>query len=76
MPAIRRIVRADVTIIDPAPAIARQVSRVLAQRNLKAPADHIAQHHFYTSGDVETLAQQAQRLVNYTGNIEEIGNRK
>lgn len=75
-PTIRRIIGADVTLIDPAPAVARQVGRVLVQHKLTAPVDHIAQHQFYTTGDAKTLAQQTKSLVNYAGNIEKIESRK
>jgi len=80
IPAIRRILDSDrgphdsdrgpqpnVTISDPAPAVARQAGRVLAQRGLSAPTGVTAHHRFFTSGDAQTLAEQARLLVGYTG---------
>ncbi len=66
--AIRQIIGPDVALIDPAPAVARQVARVLQQRGLSAsPTDRLRRHHFYTSGDAAQLAAQARALVGYTG---------
>lgn len=63
-PAIQRIVGPDVTLIDPAPAVARQVGRVLARRNLLAPAGRQGQHRFYTSGDPVKFSAMVQTLTN------------
>jgi glutamate racemase len=60
---VRGIVGPTVTVIDPAPAIARQVGRVLDERSLLAPTDQIGQHRFYTSGDVAACGQVLQRLI-------------
>ncbi|MGH8530795.1 MAG: glutamate racemase [Nevskiales bacterium] len=46
---IRRIVGPDVNVIDPAPAVARHVQRVLTAAQLLASPDIPAQHRFYTS---------------------------
>jgi glutamate racemase len=62
-PAIQRIVGPEVTLIDPAPAVARQVERVLAQHDLLAPAGPTGCHRFYTSGDPEKFAVMARTLV-------------
>ena len=40
-----------IDVIDPAPAIARQVNRVLSDREMLAASDRTGQHHFITSGD-------------------------
>jgi glutamate racemase len=50
-PAIERVMGAGVAVIDPAPAVARQTARVLAQRGLEADQGHKGRHVFYTSGD-------------------------
>ncbi|MFN2284035.1 MAG: glutamate racemase [Anaerolineae bacterium] len=62
-PLIQRIVGPEVTLIDPSPAVARQVKRVLAQRDLLAPAGQANHHRFYTSGDPEKFAAMAQTLT-------------
>ncbi len=66
---IARIVGPGVTLIDPAPAVARQIARVLAQLDALAPAGNIANHQFYTSGDPAQLTVQSTQLVGYTGPI-------
>lgn len=62
-PTIQRIVGPEVTLIDPAPAVARQVGRVLAERNLRAPVSQYANHQFYTSGDPRTFFKMARVLI-------------
>lgn len=49
-PAIARIVGPEVKIIDPAPAVARQVGRVLARHGWLAEQQGRGQRVFYTSG--------------------------
>ena len=65
-PIIQRIIGPDVTLIDPAPAVARQVGRVLAQTQSTRSQRPSRQHHFYTTGDPTQLAAAAQTLVGYT----------
>jgi len=60
---IRRIVGPAVTLIDPAPAVARQVERVLAQRGWLASAAPSAQHKFFTSGDPAQFSAMAHTLI-------------
>ncbi len=62
-PLIQRIVGPEVRLIDPAPAVARQVERVLTQRDLLAPPEQIGQHRFYTSGDPAQFAAMAHMLT-------------
>ena len=61
-PAIQRIVGPDVSVIDPSPAIARQVRRVMDQRGLLS-ASGTARREFYTSGDAAALAKTVRRLA-------------
>ncbi len=68
--AIAEVVGPDVTLIDPAPAVARQVGRVLEVRGLRRSKGDRGMHRFYTSGDPLLLAQQAQRLVGYPGEVQ------
>jgi glutamate racemase len=82
--AIRQLVP-GVNVIDPAPAVARQVDRVLSERGLWRDKDRLGQHHFITSGDrdrfqdilrllvkVETPGQRAQWSADQTFLREEI----
>jgi glutamate racemase len=61
-PAIRRIVGPDVSVIDPSPAIARQVERMMERRGLLA-ARGKPSRAFYTSGDVSAFTESLRRLV-------------
>jgi glutamate racemase len=54
--AIRQLVP-GIDVIDPAPAIARQVYRVLSERGLLASAERIGQHRFITSGERAAFKQ-------------------
>ncbi len=62
-PTIARIAGPGVTLIDPAPAIARQVERVLARRRLLAEPANAPRHAFYTSADPHALARMLKQLV-------------
>ncbi len=62
---IQRLVGPGVTLIDPAPAVARQVERVLMQRGLLAQAGRTGRHRFYTTGDPPTFTVMARRLIGY-----------
>jgi glutamate racemase len=53
-----------VNVIDPAPAIARQVERVLRDRGLLCDEDRTGQHHFVTSGDLNRYQDILRLLVN------------
>ncbi|HET90440.1 MAG TPA: glutamate racemase, partial [Chloroflexi bacterium] len=61
-PVIQRVMGEGVAVIDPAPAVARQVGRVLAQQGLEADADRGARHLFYTSGDLIAFRELIARL--------------
>jgi glutamate racemase len=60
---IERIVGPDVTVIDPAPAVARQTARVLARQGLEADRDRVGCRVFYTSGDTAVFAAMVTRLL-------------
>ncbi|MBN1921714.1 MAG: glutamate racemase [Anaerolineae bacterium] len=69
---ITRITGPNVTLVDPAPAVARQTARVLTHQNLCAPASIEAKHTFFTSGSPEALKKLAHRLVGFEGAIQSI----
>jgi glutamate racemase len=52
-----------VTLIDTGPAVARQLSRVLGDRGLSAPAGAAARERFWTSGDVATSERVMSTLL-------------
>jgi glutamate racemase len=66
---IRRIAGADVTVIDPAPAIARYLHRVLEQRGLLGPSGNSGRHTFYTTGDPVRYRDALERLAGTTGPV-------
>jgi glutamate racemase len=57
IPLIQEIVGPLVRVIDPAPAIARQVGRLLDQRQLHNPASEKGDTRYYTSGDLDHCKQ-------------------
>lgn len=63
IPAIRRIVDDSVAVIDPGPAVARQVRRVLEQRAMLTSRPDEGRHAFYTSADPVRLAAMLDRLI-------------
>lgn len=60
--AIRRLAP-GVNVIDPAPAVARQIDRVLRERGLHCAADRIGQHRFVTSGNLDRYQDILRLLV-------------
>jgi len=63
MRAIQRLAGPDVTVIDPAPAIARQVRRVLEQHGWSLAGPEV-EWIFYTTGSAGTLAGTLRQLLN------------
>ena len=66
LPLIRRLVGPDATIIDPAPAVARQVERVLEQRGLLAGRTRPGRVTLFTSADHRRFARVSGRLMGET----------
>ncbi len=62
-PLLTKIVGPDVTIIDPAPAVARQIKRVLQQRGLSAPAGKMRVVRAFTTGEAGRLAGFARQML-------------
>jgi len=69
IPLIQEIVGADVRVIDPAPAIARQVSRVLNDAGMRSDFINTGKMDFYTSGDVKEFTKLLPRLLGETGSV-------
>ncbi|MGH8452993.1 MAG: glutamate racemase [Nevskiales bacterium] len=70
--SIRRIAGPQVNVIDPAPAIARHLGRVLGERAIQAPIGSAAGHLFFTSGDVPAFRPALLRLVGQDGPIRSV----
>jgi len=66
---IKTIIGEGVRVIDPAPAVARQVKRLLIQRDLLATGDSQRSVRFLTSGDPTELEQLLPRLWGKTSEV-------
>jgi glutamate racemase len=71
--AIEQLMGPDVLVIDPAPAVARQVTRVLESRSLLASRRRLGQHRFYTSGDPGAFEVLLKRLPGVTCSAQVFG---
>lgn len=63
---IRAVVGPDVRLVDPAPAVARQVRRVLEERGLLNRTPGGGGSAYFTSGDPGRLEEQARELADYS----------
>ncbi len=69
IPLIESIAGPDVRVIDPAPAIARQTRRLLAECGWLNFASQVGNLQFYTSDEPEELAETLPRLLGETGPV-------
>jgi glutamate racemase len=77
IPLIEEIAGPGVRVIDPAPAIARQVKRVLEERGLSDPGIAIQDPgrqiaHFYTTGHPERLKRLLAMQFGISGHVESL----
>ena len=73
IPLIEEIAGPQVRVIDPAPAVARQVRRLLAEHDLCEPVESGAvRYRFITSGDPAALSTALPRLLGEAGDVERI----
>lgn len=63
LPQVQKIVGTAVSIIDPAPAVARQTAQVLQRHGLLAPLQQPGSVRFFTTGTVESFASQIWQLL-------------
>jgi glutamate racemase len=63
IPLIEKIVGENVRVIDPAPAVARQVERLLEGRGLRNSSKENAEAVFFTSGDVKLTENVVSKLI-------------
>jgi glutamate racemase len=71
IPLIQEIAGPQVRVIDPAPAIARQVGRLLNQKGLLNSDSTQGKTHYLTSGDLDRFKQILPAL-GFSGQIEKI----
>jgi glutamate racemase len=69
IPLIQEIVGEKVRVIDPAPAVARQVKRLLEAGGMKSQLSQRGNVQFYTSGDAETLESLLPVLLRESGDV-------
>jgi glutamate racemase len=65
IPVLQKVAGTAVSIIDPAPAIARQVKRVLEQEAMLSMNNVSPQLDLITTGDAGKFEQQIQQLLGY-----------
>ena len=70
-PGLDRVVGPGVTIVDPAPAVARQTGRVLARLGRLRP-DGVGQVSYYTSGDAAAFEAMVRWLVDIPGPVQQV----
>ena len=68
-----RLLGPEVTIVDPAPAVARQTRRLLDERDLLRPYRQAGRHRFCTSGERPDFAALLARLVPEGGDRAVVG---
>jgi glutamate racemase len=69
IPLLQRIAGPQVRVIDPAPAVARQVGRLLQAAGRAAPQDPAPSLLFYTTGPVEPFQRQLPGLLGSPGPV-------
>ena len=72
IPIIREIVGEHVDVIDPAPAVARQVGRLLDQNEMRNQKDGDGEIVFYTTGGSRSLRDLLPYLIGVEGDVERL----
>ena len=62
-PMLQRFLGRDVTLINPAAEIAREVEAMLLRQGLERPGDAMGSYRFYTTGDVERFRSTGARFL-------------
>lgn len=62
-PALRRIVGESIALIDPSPAVARQVAALIDARDLRNESTHTPVYRFFTSGDPHQFGVVINKLI-------------
>jgi glutamate racemase len=69
IPLIEEIVGPQVRVIDPAPAVARQVGRLLDSHGLRTTSSGPGQARFYTTGDAEQMQALLPKLIGQASRV-------
>jgi glutamate racemase len=72
IPIIEDIVGPLVRVIDPAPAVTRQVGRILDSHNLRSPGREAGRIRYLTSGDPQNLQAMLPGLVGEIAQVERL----
>ena len=72
IPLIQQIVEDNVRVIDPAPAVARQVGRLLEAGGMRSESKSKGEIKFYTSGDPNVLKSMLPMLLGELGEVEKV----
>ena len=72
IPLIEEIVGENVRVIDPAPAVARQIERLLKAQGTRSMSGTIGEIKFYTSGDPHALKALLPILLGESGIIRKV----
>lgn len=72
IPLIQRLAGPEVRVIDPAPAVARQAHRLLAEHRLLNPGPGRGQVHFLTTGEATSLESLLSRLLGEEGAVQPV----
>lgn len=72
IPLIERIAGKEVRVIDPAPAVARQVNRMLGANSLHRLVKDAPMVHFYTTADAGSLGRLLPQLLGQAGDVSEL----
>lgn len=72
IPLIQEIVGEKIRVIDPAPAVARQVKRLLEAGGMKNRSSQPGTVQFYTSGELEPLQSLLPILLGEGGKVEKV----
>jgi len=70
IPLIREVAGPSIRVIDPAPAVARQVARVLRERGIQTPSASRGTVRFITSGSPTALQRLLPLLMGEAGVVE------
>jgi glutamate racemase len=62
-PMLQRFLGRDITLINPAAEIAREVEAMLQRQGLERPGDEMGSYRFYTTGDVERFRETGARFL-------------